>query len=53
LNHVIWGDWHRIRQIDGKRVMIAQRLERPKRSKKWDLYRLEPENGELVFPSRH
>ena len=40
-------------RTDGKRVMIAQRLEWPKRSKKWDLYRLEPENGELVYQSRH
>ena len=40
---------------DGHKVVIAQKLERPRSaSKKWDIYRLEREgNGPLLYQSKH
>ncbi len=41
-------------RTDGDRVVIAQKIERAKgKDKKWDIYSLERENGELRYASKH
>ena len=42
-------------RTDGKKVVMAQKLERPRsKSKKWDIYQLEPSgNGPLVYLSKY
>jgi hypothetical protein len=42
-------------RTDGRRVVMAQKLERPSKSEKWDVYRLEPQGdgGPLRFTSEH
>jgi len=43
-------------RTDGRRVVLAQKLERPRsKGKKWDIYRIEPQGdgGPLRFVSKH
>jgi beta-lactamase superfamily II metal-dependent hydrolase len=41
-------------RTDGKKVAIAQKLERPRGKTKWDIYALEPDAAErLLFESQH
>jgi hypothetical protein len=42
-------------RTDGEKVIIAQKLERPRdlTSEKWDIHRLEPGNDGLEYQSKH
>lgn len=41
-------------RTDGRRIVMAQKLERPRGSEKWDVYRLEPAgDGPLRFVSKY
>lgn len=41
-------------RTDGRQVVIAQKLERPRGTSKWDIYRLERQgNGPLAYVSKH
>jgi beta-lactamase superfamily II metal-dependent hydrolase len=41
-------------RTDGEKVVMAQKLERPKKSQNWDLYKLESEGlGGLRYQSKH
>lgn len=49
---VVYGSIHL--RTDGKKVVMAQKLEQQSKGKKWDLYRLEPEGqGGLRYQSKH
>lgn len=40
-------------RTDGRRVVIAQKLERQNAGKKWDIHELIEQNGELRYRSKH
>jgi beta-lactamase superfamily II metal-dependent hydrolase len=41
-------------RTDGKKAVVAQKIERPQRKdRKWDIYRLEPHGGVLQYMSEH
>lgn len=41
-------------RTDGHKVVLAQKLEQSSKSRKWDIYRLEPQgNGPLQYVSKH